>query len=180
VGDLHVTEALGLAFGDQFAGIPEYIMAFAKARGTAVHAACHYDDEGDLDGGSLDEEVRPYLLAWRRFKAESGAEVVGAEISVASKRHRFVGTLDRVLIVNGNLCVADLKATASISPLVALQTAGYQIAWEEERRGKIGVRCCVQIRGDATYRVEWYREKTDKAVFLAAVTVAQWKRKWRV
>lgn len=176
---LHVTEILRRAFGNEYASIPADVLAFAAARGTAVHVACEYDDDGDLDESSLDPAVVPYLQAWRRFRADTGATVEGIEVSVESKRRQYVGTLDRLLWINGKFCLADIKTTASISPLVALQTAGYQIAWEEANPGdKIGIRCCVQLREDGTYRVEWYKERTDKSVFLAAVTVAQWRRKW--
>src|ERR1043165_3114073 len=41
-------------------------------RGSAVHAACWYDDEGDLDETTLDPKLQNYLQAYRKFKTELG------------------------------------------------------------------------------------------------------------
>lgn len=51
-----------------FSMVRAEILASAAEMGKAVHAATHYDDDGDLDIDSLDANLRPYLEAWRAFR----------------------------------------------------------------------------------------------------------------
>ena len=174
---LSLTRILALAFGDQYAGVPEAVLAHGADRGTAVHAACHYLDDGDLDEASLDPEVRPYVVAWGRFLADTHAQVLAAELPVESKRYGYTGHPDRVMLYQGRRAILDIKATAALSPLVALQTAGYAIAYEEMTGERIATRLAVRLLPDETYRMETYTDRMDRYVFLAAVQIASWRMK---
>lgn len=174
---LSVTQILRLAFGDQYAGIPASVLEYGASRGTAVHSATQYLDEEDLDESSLDPAVIPYLDAWRRFRSDTGLEVLACELPVESKRYQFDGHPDRVVLFRGRRAILDLKATAALSPLVALQTAGYAIAYEEQTGERIAARLAVRLLPDGTYRLESYTDRTDRFVFLAALQVAGWKEK---
>jgi hypothetical protein len=70
-------------------------LAHARDLGTAVHAACHYYDEGLLKPGTVDDAVRPYLEAWMRFKAESDFDIVGMETLVLHRTMGYAGRYDR-------------------------------------------------------------------------------------
>lgn len=67
---------------------------WSRDRGSMVHLATHYDDLGELDEDSLDPVIVPYVEAWRRFKRESGFIVEASETGLASRVHRYAGTLD--------------------------------------------------------------------------------------
>ena len=70
-----VTQILQASGLIDFSKIPGPILLGAKARGTAVHKALHYYNEGDLDVEAfcLDfPEYAPYVQAWLTFRAESG------------------------------------------------------------------------------------------------------------
>lgn len=72
----------------------------ALSRGRAVHAVIQYDLEGDLDEASIADEIRPYVDAWRRFRAETGGLKAG---------------------------LIEVKTGASPPPWAALQLAAYAL-----------------------------------------------------
>jgi hypothetical protein len=60
-------------------------------------------------------------------------EVRHTEVSLASEKHKFGGTLDAIGIVNGSngLALIDWKTSNSIYPDYLYQLAAYQLLWEE-------------------------------------------------
>jgi hypothetical protein len=68
----------------------------SRTRGTYVHLATHYDDSGELDEGTVDPDIMPYLEAWRKFKAESGFIVERSEVPMKSSLYHYAGTIDRI------------------------------------------------------------------------------------
>ena len=46
---------------------------WSRDKGSMVHLACHYDLAGELDEDTLDDEIRPYLAAFRKFMARRWA-----------------------------------------------------------------------------------------------------------
>lgn len=148
-----------------------------RDRGTAVHRACQFHDEGALDEGSVAELVYGYLTGWKKFIAESGAIVVDIELSVVSRRYGFAGTLDRTLRFPGkdDLHIVDIKS-GNPMPEAALQLAGYWLAYRE----MTGVvpsdkRLVVKLGKEGTYKIHTYNNKGDYDTFLAFTRVARWK-----
>src|SRR5678815_6136686 len=41
-------------------------------RGSAIHNACWYDDQNDLNEASTNEECMGHVAAWRKFRREVG------------------------------------------------------------------------------------------------------------
>lgn len=69
---------------------------WSRDKGSMVHMACHYDITGELDEDSLDDEIRPYLAAFRKFMAESGFTVTHAEAPGVNTTHSYSGTPDLI------------------------------------------------------------------------------------
>jgi len=69
---------------------------WSRDKGSMVHLAVKYDLAGELDEESLDEEIRPYLAAFRRFMAESGFKVSQSETPGVNTVHRYSGTPDLI------------------------------------------------------------------------------------
>ena len=67
-----VTQVLALSGIADVSGIPLYRLERAAAVGTAVHAACHFLDEDDLDLESVHPEIVGYVLAYQLFKTDTG------------------------------------------------------------------------------------------------------------
>lgn len=171
---------------DAYAGVPADVMALAADRGQAVHLACELDDADDL--GSVPDVIEPYVEAWRALKRETGAVIYATEGRVVDPVYGYVGTLDRVAAFPllkrwkpADLAIVEIKATAALPPSAGPQTAGYLAAWNAHAypdmpgKGKCNRRFVAQLRADGTYRLHECTDVTDRAVFLAGLTLFNWR-----
>jgi hypothetical protein len=97
------------------------------------------------------------------------------EKPVYSLRYRFAGTPDRIGALN-KLAIVDIKSTLELSPATALQTGGYEIAYNEFHKEPIKERIAVLLTANGKYKIEPYKDKNDINVFLAALSVYNWKK----
>jgi hypothetical protein len=82
-----VLERCGLI---DFSRVPSAILRGAKDRGTAVHTACHYFNENDLDLADFKltfPEYWPYLSAWITFRQESGFALASSLAEIGRLSH---------------------------------------------------------------------------------------------
>lgn len=140
----------------------------ARDRGTAVHLATRYLDEGDLDRSSLDASVAPRLEQYERFLAEVKPTIVDIERTVEHDTLGYVGTLDRTLTIAGRVGVLDIKGTLE-SPWHGVQLAAYAACV-----GGPLARWNLYLH-DTRYKLVERRERTDWEVFKAAITIASWR-----
>jgi hypothetical protein len=122
--------------------IPEQRLNASSNFGTAVHKMCQLFDEKRLNEDTLDDNLRPYLRAWRYFIAESQLKITGIERIVASQKYMFAGTIDRT---------GEMK------------NCKYS-------------RLAVFLKANGEYNIKGYADKSDRSVFLAALTLHNWKR----
>lgn len=153
-----------------FAGVPEDVLEAARQRGTAVHRACHFFDENDLDETQLKPAVAGYLDGWKKFRSDHAVEIVECEQSGFHAVHRYAGTWDRVLRVAGDQWTADIK-TGPPHWVMGLQTAAY-----ERLRHPVGVpprskRATVHLRPDGTYHLRQWTDPSDWPAFVSLVTL---------
>jgi hypothetical protein len=151
-----------------FDGIPRDVLAAKAKLGTDVHFACQLHDEDDLDEASVDDAVAPYLVAYRRFLAESKAKLVLNEVRVFDSVYRYAGTLDRVFYLSGHLTLVDLKTCIVTPHSVGPQTAAYLHAL---RRPDVTRRAALRLRPDGTYRLDLLADANDWATFLSCLTI---------
>lgn len=171
---IRVTEAIKLAglMGDSV----HFFTPEGAARGTAVHAACEFDDEGELDEDSLAPEIAGYVESWRAFRRQTGIEIIGIESEVRHVPMMYVGHLDRLVMWNDKVHVLDIK-TGSDQRWHAIQLAAYAMAWAHETGNPTPLRGSVQLYADGkvgTYRAA--KSRQDFEVWKAALTVAKWQR----
>jgi hypothetical protein len=146
---------------------------YSRDRGTKAHRAIELSDAEDLNEARLDPVLRPYLAAWKRFKAEAGVTIEASEVRLASETYGFAGTIDKVARIGGNTpAIIDLKTSATIAPWVAIQLAFYHILLNEPARKRFAV----QLNNDGSYRLHEFKDRRDRSVALAALAVHQWKR----
>lgn len=169
-----VTKILDLVGITDFSLVNRDILDRACNFGAATHKATFLWDRGTLDQSSLDASLAPYLDAWKNFKAAEIKELLELEAPIWSKRFGFAGTPDRIAIdTRGRLTIVDIKTSTSMSRAVKLQTAGYQIGWEElESPKKIQRRVGVLLRDDGSYLTEDFNDRSDRDDFVACVRVA--------
>ena len=144
--------------------------------GDATHLACQFYDAGILNEVTLDENLRPRLTAWKKFLKDTGFVVEAIEEKVVSVKYRFAGRLDRRGLLSKRT-VVDLKTGADFGLATGPQLAAYQGAYNEgkSRKDQIKDRLCVLLNGDGTYKLEPYEDEGDFSVFLACLTLRNWR-----
>jgi len=149
-------------------------------RGSAVHKACYLADGDELDESSLDPRIVGYLEAYRRFRTECNFRPRWREHEVVSRRWQYAGRLDLAgsLVMrhetSPRLAVLDIK-TGHAGPQTGVQLAAYGRALIE-LIGQAASRYALELREDGTYRLVPYTDPADWSVFLAALTVTQWRK----
>ena len=119
---LRVTQILRLAGLVDFSGIAPGVLEAARQRGTAVHSwidGYHFGTQS-----APEPEIAGYCEAYLRFLRECAMEIVGVEQVVESTTYRYRGRLDIRAVIENKLWVLDVKTTASVPQVAALQLAG--------------------------------------------------------
>jgi hypothetical protein len=182
-----VTGVLQRAGLIDFSHVPPSILAAALDRGTKVHAAIHFWNERDLDVAAFDRqfpECAPYLHGWIAFTEQRRFVPVLNECRVASRRHQVAGTLDCLGTLDGTAVLLDFKTGRPDDVAADLQTAAYHALaaeWAEEDDALAAFfadhpvvrRFAVQLRKDATFRIEAYADPRDFRDFLTLVAAQQ-------
>ena len=177
-GCTEVIRAAGLMDYD---GAPEDVMERARWRGSAVHRACWFDDEGTLDEEKLAAEVWPYLLAWRAAKDTLGITItsrdfLAIEAPIYHAILRYGVTPDRLIRrPDGMCCAIDLK-TGSLQPWMAIQLAAQVMAVGGSWYHRIACRLAPSRTPPFIYRIYPRSEiAADFAVFQGALAIYNWK-----
>ena len=169
-----VIEAAGLVNYDM---LPADDLKFYQDRGTALHQAAWYDDEGDLDDRTVDPEVKPRLEAWRKLRREMQFTVLLSEARRFDRTYGYAGTPDRLVkLPNGERGVIELKS-GPLQPAVRIQTAA-QANLLEPQGGRLR-RFAAHLKADGSYSVKEFpvsEMRTDLSVFLCALTVFKWRK----
>ena len=155
-------------------GIPPEVLEAKRGLGSRVHEATHYFDEDDLDEESVEPDVEPYLQAWKRFLVESGAKVLQCEQRVFDPALMVAGTLDRVLLLNGQKVLADLKTSIATPASVGAQTAAYMRLLGDPT---VTHRAALRLRPDGSFRLDMLTGADDYSVFVACLTLHRWKER---
>lgn len=175
-----VTTILKEAGLSDFGMVNAEVLERSRKFGNAVHLACHLYNINDLDESTLDPALRPCLDAWVKFLKDFHITVIDSEKPIASKRFRIGGMPD-IIGVNEVKNLVEIK-TGDILPVAAIQTAAYEEIYGEDkpRQEKIKRRMVVQLCQDGMYKLapEKFFSKSDFSVFLAALTIANTKKKW--
>lgn len=166
-----VTQILSAVGLPDLSAISSTILQWKAELGTMVHLATELDDQNELDYGSLDDRIIPYLEAYQRFKFESGFEIIDMERMVFDPALKYAGKLDRFGILNGKKALLDIK-TGVFDPMsVGPQTAAYARAYTDLKCK----RYALQLKDDGNYKLHRLNNDNDFNIFLSALNVYKWK-----
>lgn len=68
---------------------------------------------------------------WERWRIKYSCELEVYEVSLVSEQHRYGGTLDHLVRVQGRRAILERKASPAIYPNYLVQTAAYKPLWQE-------------------------------------------------
>lgn len=117
-------------------GLYQYGDGVAAERGTAVHRACHYYDDGDLDEATLPDNVKPYLEQYVKALSDLKIKILANELMRYHPTYLYAGTPDKLAIVDKNIGIIDVK-TGQEGNDHAWQLAGYEALIKHEHPGKV-------------------------------------------
>ena len=149
-----------------------------RERGAEVALVTELHDKGILDEDTVTDEIRPYLKAWKRFKADTGFLCELIEEPVYHRELRYAGTLDRIGTwrESPNRILLDIK-TGGPEPCHAIQTAAYAACFTW-RAGPL--RFGIHLDNSGKYRIAAHTDPNDRRVFNAALAIANWKHNHKV
>jgi len=159
-----------------YSQVPRAVLERARQLGQAVHRMTELYDLDDLDMDDLADELRPYLTAWIKFRAETGFVPETIEKRLYHPALHFAGTPDRSGLINGRRAVLDIKKMMYLGPVIGLQLAAYKELFEKNGT-HVEDRYALGLRADGTYRLQPYTDKSDWPVFLSLLTTRNWKEK---
>lgn len=147
---------------------PDEIQTRAMAFGTAVHQMCEWYDNGTLKEATLDENLKPYLEGWKKYRKENpwSAKHLLSETHVMSKIFGYAGTPDR-FYENKNLI--DIKSGEELD-LTGLQLAAYEQAVYETFGLRAKRRYAVYLT-PGKYRLVPYTSLKDFRIFTSCLDI---------
>jgi predicted transcriptional regulator of viral defense system len=72
----------------------QWFTEFGRWRGSAVHKATHYFDEGDMDRRTLDPIVKPFVADWKEFREKTKFTPTMIEKPYYDATYGYCGTPD--------------------------------------------------------------------------------------
>lgn len=156
----------------------EYFTEESRQRGTAVHLATKYLDEGRLDWGCKamkDPRVRPYVDAYQAFLDETGFVVTSIEQMIHDELWGVAGRYDRT----GTMPRHPLPYLAEIKTGQYADWWDLQLAAYEAKLAKRHLRMAVQLMPNGRYKLHHFKDPNDIKVFRALITANNWKRNHR-
>jgi len=174
------TMRLGKLNGSLIPSVTEIVGEFFKpiagnfVAGIAVHSATEYLDKGTLNWSTVDDNIMPYVMAYEKFKEETGFKPKRIEERLFHPYMCFHGQLDREGIwkLGMGRVLLDLKKYAP-PPQTALQLAGYDLLLPKLKDPR--TRFALQLKDDGNYKLHEYKEISDKEVFLSMLTIKNWR-----
>lgn len=156
--------------------IDKDVLLRAAEFGTAVHACTEFLDEGELDDSSLQPEWIPYVDAYKKWHQDMHPTILNIECRFACSK--YAGTIDRIVRIDGEDWIVDIKTTSEIHPHVGLQLAAYEaLVRNFTGTSKRLRRAALQLRGDGSYRFKVFNELGDYACFSALLNIYAWIKK---
>lgn len=150
-------------------------------RGSAMHKAIHLLIQDKLDWATVDERISRRILAYEKFRRDSGFKPFATERAMPCQRYRFAGTIDALYPSakgrKNEVVLCDFKS--SLEKQLEIQIGGYSVLLREN-----GYECNtgfgLELKDNGTYRCRWFKASEMRIAeqnFLACLTVRNWMHK---
>ena len=150
---------------------PYQVSDKAKSRGSTIHSIVEAYKAG-AKVEDVPEEFRGYNQALHLWIGDNHVEILEHERTVKHEGHRYAGTLDLLVKLNGNdkPLIVDVKTGKDIYPEAFLQLSAYAAALYEE--GVEADMAVLLLKEDGKYKFE--RGEPNMTAFLACKTLWEW------
>jgi len=147
-------------------------LAYAAAKGQAVHSACEaYDLRADGEDVIADPIIMPYLDGWREFVMATGVRFKSVELTGVNRTYRYCGRIDRI---TDDGMIIDIK-TGSFDRNAYVQMSAY--SHMDGVAETIRVAIVVLLDGEGGYTIKEQNKVPDRelfSVFTAMLKTKNW------
>lgn len=147
----------------------------AMHRGSMVHRACEFHDQGDLDESTVDPKITGYVAAWTKFRAETRFDPADIEWRHSHPIYKYAGTVDRIGSFDGRPTIIDIK-TGSFDDWMGIQLAAYEGLIHAPVNSRRYRRLGVLLTAEGKYSVRQFDERSDWPIFLSALSIYNWRK----
>lgn len=134
--------------------------------GTKIHDWCEQYIKAklkikgyDMPDMPEDQSIQIGVNAFLDWEKEHKVKFVSSERVVYSRKNNYIGKMDIEALVDGDLCLVDLKSSNGLYNTVRMQTAAYLKADEEESKKKYIGRWAIRLAKETE---EEYVTKIEK------------------
>lgn len=148
----------------------------AKLRGKNVHLLTEYYDKGRLNEIKIGQGLVGYADAYKKFRKEMDFVFVDIEQPVFHPDYLYAGIPDRHGFYQSRECLLSIKSGVPV-PNDILQEHGYVLTFPDHHKFDLWA---VYLKPNGDYKLDSIRTTDAMHVFLACLSVYNWKRKWRI
>ena len=154
--------------------IPAEILEQKADLGKKVHSATELYDKEDLNFDALHPVLKSYIDGWVKFRKDFNFEPTEIELQLLHAAYRYAGRIDRVGMMGKDLTILDIKSGTK-QKTHAIQTAGYELLYNQNKKAKELIKRRIVVYLSPTgYEVEEHKDKNDRGVFLAALSITNY------
>jgi hypothetical protein len=152
---------------DRATGTTQTIKVDSATRGTTVHSYVENFIKGTQQELPEDPAIRQRVEKFVRWAKDNVLEFRDSERVVYSKKYGYCGTLDFTCFLKdgGGIYIGDIKTGKYVYPEHLLQTAAYQMAYQEETRTNVAGRIIVRLGENGGEVTITNDQKKDKAAW---------------
>ena len=170
-----VTQILKPVTNAMYKNVDPGILNIKADLGTAVHSAIEFLIDDDLDEGSLDLSVRPYVNAWKRWRDYYKPKFLLRELRLGCDY--FCGTVDCVCEIKGETFVIDWKTTSKLHRTVGPQMSAYEMLVRKHMgTPKLMSRMAVRLGSNGGYECMKCTDPKDYQIFEYLLKLNEWMR----
>ena len=157
--------------------ISDELLAAKADLGNKVHSTIELNDHGTLDVETLHILLKKYLDSWIKFKHDFNYTTIDIELQLYHPLFRYAGRIDQVGETEKGLTLLDIKS-GKVQKTHPIQTAGYAelFNYKKPKREQIKRRLAVYLTTE-NYKVIEHKESSDRNIFLAALTIANYHKR---
>ncbi len=144
--------------------------------GKKIHKTTELYDRGNLNSNSLHPILRNYLNSWIKFRKDFDFEPIEIELMGFHPLYNYGYRIDRIGMSKKDKVLLDIKSGTK-QKSHAIQTAGYKLGHDygKNKKEQIKKRMTVYL-SETSYEIEPNNNPNDMNVFLAALTIYNYKR----
>jgi len=178
LGDKKLISATGLMKDNGLYPFLKYCTDEHMWRGKKIHEMMEFYHKGTLYIEKLNEDIRGYYFAWKKFEGETGFKALGFEKRMYHPVLQYGATPDVWGLVGHELWILDYKH-GIVQRSTGIQLALYQLALIA--CGEIGAisrpikRVGIQLRANGTYNIKTFEDENDINIANMMISVHNWR-----